>query len=108
MFERRAKCLALNCPRESKSLGYCKTHYKKILKHGKILHDNPLPPLKLCLASGCQRDVDLNGFCHTHYYRIKKHGAPKKPMRSLGKRLPELAKKMIVGDPFFFNFIFFI
>lgn len=100
MFERRAKCLALNCPRESKSLGYCKTHHKKILKYGKILHDNPLPPLKLCLASGCQRDVDLNGFCHVHHSRIKKHGTPKKPMRSLGKRLPELAKKMIVGDPF--------
>lgn len=100
MFERRAKCLALNCPRESKSLGYCKTHYKKILKHGKILHDNPLPPLKLCLAPGCQRDVDFNGFCLSHYANIKKHGRPEKTMRSLGKRLPELAKKMIVGDPF--------
>lgn len=100
MFERRAKCLASNCPRESKSLGYCKTHYKKILKHGKILHDNPLPPLKLCLAPGCQHDFDFNGFCHSHHNRIKKHGTHKKTMRSLGKRLPELAKKMIVGDPF--------
>lgn len=100
MFERAAKCLASNCPRESKSLGYCKTHYKKILKHGKILHDNPLPPLKLCLAPGCQHDFDFNGFCHSHHNRIKKHGTPKKTMRSLGKRLPELAKKMIVGDPF--------
>jgi hypothetical protein len=101
MFERRAKCLALNCPRESKSLGYCKTHYKKILKYGKILHDNPLQPLKLCVALGCQRDVDLNGFCHSHHRNIKKHNRPEKTMRSLGRRLPELAKKMIVGDPFF-------
>jgi hypothetical protein len=101
MFERRAKCLALNCPRESKSLGYCKTHHKKILKYGKILHDNPLQPLKLCVAPSCQHDVDLNGFCFAHHSRMKKHGRPEKTMRSLGKRLPELAKKMIVGDPFF-------
>lgn len=101
MFERRAKCLALNCPRESKSLGYCKTHYKKILKHGKILHDNPLPPLKLCLASGCQRDFDLNGYCHLHFLRIKKHSSDKKPIKSLAKMFPIVAEKIIVGDPFF-------
>jgi hypothetical protein len=48
-----------------------------------------------------QRDVDLNGFCHSHHRNIKKHNRPEKTMRSLGRRLPELAKKMIVGDPFF-------
>jgi hypothetical protein len=100
MFERRAKCLALNCPRESKSLGYCKTHYKKILKHGKILHDNPLPPLKLCMVSECQHDFDLNGYCHLHFSRIKKHSSHKKPIKSLAKMFPIVAEKIIVGDPY--------
>jgi hypothetical protein len=79
-------CTVPGCETPAICRGYCKMHYKRLLKHGdatvvKKGGNTPSATFRSCLVDGCDGNAHYtargaHGYCRPHYRRWKTHGSP--------------------------------
>lgn len=74
---RGPECLADGCTGKPHSHGYCKTHWLRLSRYGRLERVNKqYEPGDVCSINGCGKPVKTSGYCQTHYARVQRHGEP--------------------------------
>ena len=69
-------CAAEGCQGKPHAHGYCKTHWNRLSRYGRLDRVRSWNPGASCAVEGCEKDVHAGGYCGTHYMRIKRTGDP--------------------------------
>lgn len=66
----------VGCERKRYAKGLCGMHYKRQLRHGDVLAEEPPrgTARPRCSIAGCDHDAVSNGWCHGHYQRWYRTG----------------------------------
>lgn len=73
------RCLALDCYSSARARGYCKKHYNRLMRYGRIeTRIAPKGTVKrgVCSVNGCYERDRYKGLCGKHYKRLWRHGNP--------------------------------
>jgi hypothetical protein len=79
-------CSYPGCTQKHHAQGFCKKHYRRLLKYGDpAIHsyqENTEKKIaQICTVDGCTEIQHAQGFCNNHYRRFLRHGYPSKEPR---------------------------
>lgn len=79
-------CSIPDCDKVHQAKGFCRMHYKRLLRNG-----DPLKRVRVkgglgCKVIGCEKRNYTGGYCSGHYVRWKNHGDPLAGMAFRGER----------------------
>jgi hypothetical protein len=67
-------CAAEDCQGKPHSHGYCKLHWNRLSRYGRLDRVRNWNPGASCAVDGCEKPVHAGGYCGTHYARVLRHG----------------------------------
>lgn len=69
-------CAIVGCGLPVKAKGFCRNHYKRLVRHGSPLGggDVRLRNVGFCSVDGCDEPSSKKGLCNAHYLRQRRHG----------------------------------
>jgi len=69
-------CAIVGCGRPLDTKGYCRSHYRRLWRHGDPLGGSPPRGKNLgpCFIKGCDEPSDKKGMCNAHYLRMRRYG----------------------------------
>ena len=69
-------CSVDGCDRKHWAKDYCRLHYHRVTRYGRIDRSRQWSTDGACSVEGCPKPYHAGGYCGTHYARVKKHGEP--------------------------------
>jgi hypothetical protein len=78
MTKRIRVCSVDDCDRKHYAKDYCKTHYDRVTRYGRVeqIQSYNSSPDGLCTVDGCEDKHWAKGFCRDHYNRVTRYGRP--------------------------------
>lgn len=78
MAKRIRVCSVDGCDRKHYARDYCKTHYDRVTRYGRVEQIRPYNSSAdgLCTVEGCEGAHWAKGFCRDHYNRVTRQGRP--------------------------------